>query len=91
MTISSDGEPLVQDLQRNTTITQMAERGAERRHKESLDKIAYYFDFDYMPSVAPIGYAAEVVSYVEAWRRSPELGMLSAINKSDGTLVLIDT
>jgi hypothetical protein len=31
MTISSDGEQLVKDLQRNTKITQIAERGAERR------------------------------------------------------------
>jgi ribosomal peptide maturation radical SAM protein 1 len=58
---------------------------------ESLDKIAYYFDFDYMPDVTSINYAAEVISYVESWRRSPELGALRAVSKSDGTLVLIDT
>src|SRR4029453_8285080 len=33
MTISSEGEPLVKDLQRNTKITQIAKRGAERRIK----------------------------------------------------------
>jgi hypothetical protein len=31
MTISSDGEQIGKDLQRNTKITQIAERGAERR------------------------------------------------------------
>jgi hypothetical protein len=31
MTISSEGEPIVKDLQRNTNITQIAKRGAERR------------------------------------------------------------
>src|SRR2546430_9830892 len=31
MTISSEGEPIVKDLQRNTKITQIAKRGAERR------------------------------------------------------------
>jgi hypothetical protein len=35
MTISSDGEQLVKDLQRNTKITQIAERGAERRIEQA--------------------------------------------------------
>jgi hypothetical protein len=34
MTISSDGEQIVKDLQRSTKITQVAERGAERRMYE---------------------------------------------------------
>jgi hypothetical protein len=38
MTISSDGEQRVKDLQRNTKITQITERGAERRF-ELLDDL----------------------------------------------------
>jgi site-specific DNA recombinase len=36
MTISADGEQRVKDLQRNTKITQIAERRAERRHYDKL-------------------------------------------------------
>jgi hypothetical protein len=47
MTISSDGEQLVKDLQRNTKITQIAKRGAERRRcafstHEKLDSDDYF-------------------------------------------------
>ncbi len=57
----------------------------------SLRRIAYYFDFDYAPGVDPTGFAAEVIAYVEAWRQAPEPGTLSAIQRPDGTLVLVDT
>jgi len=59
--------------------------------EENLRRVAYYFDYDYKPGVDPTGHAAEVIEYVEAWRREPERGTLSSIVRPDGTLVLVDT
>ena len=56
-----------------------------------LNRIAYYFDFDYEPNVNPTGYAAEVIAYVNKWSRNPELGSLCALENRDGELVLFDT
>lgn len=59
--------------------------------EESRRRIAYYFDYDYAPEIDPTGYAAEVIEYAEAWKRAPETGMLSAVERADGALTLIDT
>ena len=59
--------------------------------KESLMKVAYYFDFDYRLAVAPEAYATEVIKYAEAWRRQPERGLLCSIRRPDGGLLLRDT
>lgn len=58
---------------------------------ESLQRIAYYFDYDYEAGVDPTGYATKVVEYAEQWRREPETGTLSSVRRSDGTLTLVDT
>jgi ribosomal peptide maturation radical SAM protein 1 len=57
----------------------------------SLNRIAYYFDFDYHPTVDPTGYAQNVIAYVRHWQKFPELGSLSAIDRPDGVLLLLDT
>ena len=59
--------------------------------QETLQRITYYFDFDYEPEVNPAGFASEVIEYVAAWQREPETGTLTSITSSDGTMVLIDT
>jgi ribosomal peptide maturation radical SAM protein 1 len=58
---------------------------------ESLQRIAYYFDYDYEAGVDPTGYAAEVIEYAAQWRRSAETGTLNSVRRSDGTIALIDT
>jgi hypothetical protein len=58
---------------------------------DSLGRVAYYFDFDYMPGLNPSGYAAEVIAYVKRWQQQPEMGQLQSVCKSDGSLVLQDT
>ncbi len=57
----------------------------------SLNRIAYYFDFDYHPTVDPTGYAQPVIAYVQHWQHFPELGSLRAIDQPSGTLLLLDT
>ena len=57
----------------------------------TLSRIAYYFDFDYEPTLNPKGYAAEVIAYANQWSRNPEHGTLYAVEKREGELVLFDT
>ena len=57
---------------------------------ESLQRIAYYFDYDYTPGADPTGYASEVIKYAEAWRRNPEGGALFFDYRADGSLLLVD-
>ena len=58
---------------------------------ESLKNIAYYFDFDYAPAADPRGFAADVFRYTAEWRRQPEPGCPTAVERPDGALVLLDT
>ena len=58
---------------------------------KSLRKIAYYFDYDYAPTVDPRGYADEVIAWVEHWRQNPERGTLASLMCKDGARVLVDT
>lgn len=58
---------------------------------DSLDRIAYYFDYEYDPGVDPTGFADEVITFIQAWQRTPESGLLSCTLRPDGSLVLIDT
>jgi ribosomal peptide maturation radical SAM protein 1 len=58
---------------------------------ESLQRIAYYFDYDYEAGVDPAGFAALVIEYAAAWRREPETGTLQSIRRPDGTIALVDT
>jgi ribosomal peptide maturation radical SAM protein 1 len=59
--------------------------------EESLNRIAYYFDYDYDVEVDPTGYAAEVIEYAERWRSNPQAGTLQSIRRPDGTIMLVDT
>ena len=59
--------------------------------EDRLARIAYHFDFDYSPGVDPNGCFAEVVAYVDAWRRNPEPGMLWAVTQDEQSLMLVDT
>jgi ribosomal peptide maturation radical SAM protein 1 len=56
-----------------------------------LKRIAYYFDFDYHPTVDPTGYAQVVVAYIQDWQQHPELGSLTAIEQPHGDLILQDS
>jgi hypothetical protein len=60
-------------------------------NRESLMRIAYHFDFDYDPGAAPGGYADDVIRFVAGWRQSVARGLLSSIQRTDGTLLLLDT
>jgi len=59
--------------------------------EEILCRIAYYFDYDYDPSVDPTGFANEMLAFVTAWRHEPEQGMLHSIPRLDGRLAILDT
>jgi ribosomal peptide maturation radical SAM protein 1 len=58
---------------------------------ESLQRIAYYFDFDYGPENDPSGFAADVVAYVQEWKNNPELGSLQSMVRPDGSLAMVDS
>ncbi len=58
---------------------------------ESVARIAVFFDYDYVPSVDPSGFADDVIAYAEDWKRRPESGMLSAVQRGDGALALLDS
>ncbi len=59
--------------------------------EQSLARIAVFFDYDYAPSNDPSGFAENVIAYTEEWKRNPENGTLSAIQRGDGTLGLVDS
>ncbi len=58
--------------------------------RESLARIAYYFDYDYEARLDPRGFAMPVIEYVHDWRQNPERGTLLACS-GDDKLVLLDT
>ena len=60
-------------------------------NQESLNRIAYYFDFDYEVGHDPTGYAADVVAYVNEWRSNPQPGTLCSVSRPDGSLVILDS
>ena len=57
----------------------------------ALQRIAYYFDFDYEPRVDPRGYADDVIAYVNEWQQHPESGTLEFMVRADGKLMLVDS
>jgi hypothetical protein len=59
--------------------------------EQSLARIAVFFDYDYAPANDPSGFADNVIAYTEDWKRNPENGTLSAIQRGDGTLGLVDS
>lgn len=59
--------------------------------QRSLEKIAYYFDYEYEPKKDPSGHAEALMRYVEEWRQHPDKGELRSIQGQDGNLVLLDS
>lgn len=57
----------------------------------SLQRIAYYFEYDYSPEADPGPVAQEVVRYVDEWRQRPERGHLRLRTLDDQRILLTDT
>lgn len=58
---------------------------------ESLGRLAYHFDFDYLPGFEP-GRAAEgIAALCRDWRSAPEKGTLFHYARPDGALAITDT
>lgn len=57
----------------------------------SLERISYYFDYDYLPEADPHDYAAQVIAYAAELTRDPEPGALTATRDTDGVITLSDT
>ena len=59
--------------------------------KESLMKIAYYYEFDYKTGINPITNARKVIEYINDWQAHPETGCLYMFKNADDTLTLHDS
>lgn len=59
--------------------------------KESLMKIAYYYEFDYKTGIDPITNARKVIEYINDWQSNPETGCLYMFKNTDGTMTLQDS
>jgi hypothetical protein len=58
---------------------------------ESLSRIAYYFEFDYVPEKDPRGFADELIAQTDDWIRNPESGELRSVQLPNQGLALVDT
>lgn len=58
---------------------------------ESLHRLAYYFDYDYAPGTHTTDRSVDLIHYVNDWKTNPEQGILQSIDRSDGTLAILDT
>lgn len=59
--------------------------------EETLNRIAYYFDFNYGAEGDPTGHAAAVVAFANDWKRNPETGWVTSVVRPDDTLLVTDT
>ncbi len=59
--------------------------------KESLMRIAYYYEFDYNSGIDPAIYAHRVIEYVNEWKNKPENGCLYMVKNKDEKLTLFDS
>lgn len=59
--------------------------------KESLMKIAYYFEFDYADGTAAETNVWKVIKYINEWKENPETGSPLMFKNADETLTLLDT
>lgn len=57
----------------------------------SLQRLAYYFDYDYQDGAQPFRYAAPVIAYAAAWHAQPETGTLLLYQLNETSLRLLDT
>ncbi len=59
--------------------------------KESLMRIAYYYEFDYKNSINPMTNARKVIEYINNWQAQPETGCLYMFKNADDTMTLFDS
>ena len=59
--------------------------------KESLMRIAYYYEFDYDSGTNPAANARQVIEFVNHWQDNPEKGCLYMFKNVDETLTLLDS
>lgn len=59
--------------------------------QESLDKIAYFFEYEYQNGIAVGAYAGEVIQYCVEWEHNPESGCLWSLKQGPDDLLLNDT
>ncbi len=59
--------------------------------KESLSRLAYYFDYDYADGREPSQYAARALAEIEAWQQMAGSVTLRQFNRDDGVTILTDT
>ena len=58
---------------------------------QALDRIAYYFDFDYAAGHRADTYAHDVMALVAAWQQDDERGSLTISRAAAGDLHVVDT
>ena len=58
---------------------------------DHLDKIAYFFEYDYQNGKTVEAYASDLIKYCQEWEHNPELGCLWALEQDSGELRLFDT
>lgn len=59
--------------------------------KESLMRIAYYYEFDYADGINPATNARKVIEFISDWRENPETGGLYMFKNEDESLTLLDS
>ncbi|MGI9055989.1 MAG: RiPP maturation radical SAM C-methyltransferase [Pyrinomonadaceae bacterium] len=59
--------------------------------KESLMRIACYYEFDYKSGINPLTNARKVIEYINDWQANPETGSLYKFKNADGTMTLYDS
>lgn len=57
---------------------------------ETVNRIAYSFDYDYKSRANPISYVSQLIDYIETWKGKLEKGVLYSTKRSYDTLILID-
>ena len=59
--------------------------------QESLDNLAYFFEYDYQNGMEVDAHAAELIHYCREWEQNPEEGCLWSFQPHPGEILLIDT
>lgn len=59
--------------------------------KETLMKIAYYYDFDYADGIKSSANARKVIEFIQEWKENPESGGLYMFRTEDDKLFLSDS
>jgi ribosomal peptide maturation radical SAM protein 1 len=59
--------------------------------QDRLNRIAYFFDYEYRNGLPADEYAHELIRYCDEWRQQPESGCVWSLACEPGELVLLDT